>query len=572
MRLDEKRADFARRRRTWLQLLTAGWLIAATSGCASGAPAESEDVAADSNEGTIAGSYLAARHAERTRDLSAAARYLLAALDDDPDNFELLIRAHALLIMDGRFADAVDMAERILRLSPGNPPAQLTLAVEDVRRGRSAAAQARLEGLPLSGVNRIVLPMMNGWIAAAEGRPAAALNALRAMAEVEGFRALRAYHAGMINEVSGRLDAAEDQYREMLTLNGGQPPLRLVAAAGSFFERTSRASEAEALYAKYQFRRAEADLVVTRVTDAASGLAEGFYIVAGALRQDSSLAQSLTYARLALALNPMMPETLLLVGEILDGQGQREQALKAYAEVPRTSPAGWLARLRAAETLHALGRSEEALDDLARMAGERTSHVDPLLIMGQILRIKERFPEAVEAYDEAIRRLKVIERRHWSLFYARGIALERSKQWPRAEADFKRALELEPDQPDVLNYLAYSWVDQGINYEAARRMLDRAVALRPNSGHIVDSLGWVLYRTGQYAEAVPVLERAVELQPQDPVMLDHLGDAYWRVGRQLEATFQWRRALVNNPDRELKDSLERKLRDGLPTATSQNSK
>jgi Flp pilus assembly protein TadD len=184
--------------------------------------------------------------------------------------------------------------------------------------------------------------------------------------------------------------------------------------------------------------------------------------------------------------------------------------------------------------------------------------------LGNLLRRDEEYEGAESAYSRAIDRLGTPEREDWTLFYARGIAYERTKQWPKAEADFLRALELEPEQPFVLNYLGYSWVDQGMRLDEARDMLDRAVALRPDDGFIVDSVGWVHYRLGEYPQAVESLERAVELEPGDPVINDHLGDAYWRVGRQREARYQWQRALSLEPDEELIETIEQKLRSGLP--------
>ena len=128
------------------------------------------------------------------------------------------------------------------------------------------------------------------------------------------------------------------------------------------------------------------------------------------------------------------------------------------------------------------------------------------------------------------------------MFYFRGICYERSKQWPQAEADLKKALQLYPDQPLVLNYLGYSWIDQGVNLDEGMNMIRRAVEQRPDDGYIVNSLGWANFRIGNYDEAVKELERAVELKPDDPTINDHLGDAYWRVGRVLEARFQWSHA------------------------------
>ena len=135
----------------------------------------------------------------------------------------------------------------------------------------------------------------------------------------------------------------------------------------------------------------------------------------------------------------------------------------------------------------------------------------------------------------------------------------------------KKALELFPDQPLVLNYLGYSWVDQGVHLEEGMDMIRRSVEQRPDDGYIVDSLGWAYYRTGNYDEAVKNLERAVLLKPDDPTINDHLGDAYWRVGRTLEANFQWSQAKDFKPDDDELATIEKKLKEGLPPDTASSA-
>ena len=202
------------------------------------------------------------------------------------------------------------------------------------------------------------------------------------------------------------------------------------------------------------------------------------------------------------------------------------------------------------------------------MAKERPERIDALVELGALLRLHDLYREAVAAYGEAIKRIKKIEPHHWTLFYARGIALEQSDEWERAQADLLHALELQPDQPYVLNYLGYAWLEKGERMDEAQRLIERAIELRPKDGYIVDSLGWAFYRTGQYAEALPHLELAVQLRPHDPIINDHLGDVYWQVGRRYEARFQWRRALAfnadNDADPKLNASIQSKLHSGLP--------
>ncbi|MEO0394231.1 MAG: tetratricopeptide repeat protein, partial [Pseudomonadota bacterium] len=185
--------------------------------------------------------------------------------------------------------------------------------------------------------------------------------------------------------------------------------------------------------------------------------------------------------------------------------------------------------------------------------------------LGDLYRIDEQYRAAIASYSRAIDLLPEVTESRWPIFYARGIAYERSDQWPRAEADFQKALELRPNQPFVLNYLGYSWADQGVRLVEAEDMIRRAVNLRPNDGFIVDSLGWVLYRLGRYDEAVGYLERAVALSPNDQVINDHLGDALWRVGRRVEAGFQWQRAIDIGTDDEVTAAARTKLENGITT-------
>ena len=215
-----------------------------------------------------------------------------------------------------------------------------------------------------------------------------------------------------------------------------------------------------------------------------------------------------------------------------------------------------------------MGKTDEAIQRLQAMAAARPHDVDALSALAGLQRSAKKYVEAAATYDKAIAAVGIPQRDNWTLFYFRGICFERSKQWPKAEADFKKALELYPDQPLVLNYLGYSWVDQGINLEEAFKMLRRAVELRPNDGYIVDSLGWAHYKLGQYAEATQTLERAISLKPADPVLNDHLGDAYWQVDRRIEARFQWNHARDMGPEPEDLPAILKKIKVGLPETTS----
>nr|WP_255542786.1 tetratricopeptide repeat protein [Azospirillum sp. INR13] len=224
---------------------------------------------------------------------------------------------------------------------------------------------------------------------------------------------------------------------------------------------------------------------------------------------------------------------------------------------------GWTARMREADSLARMNRNDDAIAVLKALSAERPERTDAVTRLGDIYRYAKRYDEAIPAYTTALERIGAPQERHWPLLYARAMSYEKTKQWPQAEADLQTALTLRPDEASLLNFLGYSWIDRGEHLDKARAMVERAVELRPRDGYIVDSLGWALYKLGDFEGAVAKLERAVELKPGDPTINDHLGDAYWRAGRRNEARFQWMRALRNADEDTDKAGIQAKLDEGL---------
>jgi Flp pilus assembly protein TadD len=279
-------------------------------------------------------------------------------------------------------------------------------------------------------------------------------------------------------------------------------------------------------------------------------------------RQGDELA-AIVYLRLSLYLAPKNGLATVTLADIFERLKQYEQAIEVYDSVGEDSPLRVNADIQTALLLETLGKTEEAQKRLQDIVNEKPKNEEALTALGNLQRSRKQFAEAAATYTKALALSSKAEKSIWSLYYYRGIAYERQKQWPKAEADFKKALELFPDQPLVLNYLGYSWVDQGINLDEAFKMLRRAVELRPTDGYVVDSLGWAHFKLGQYDQAVKELERAIELKASDPVINDHLGDAYWRVGRKLEGHFQWNHARDLKPEPEDLDRILKKIENGL---------
>ncbi len=529
------------------------------------------------------GAYLAGRHAMVENDRTAAAEFLQRALKDDPTNEQLRRRLFWVLLSDGKVTESLPYADSVGLEGGDAPVAALLSAVESVRANKWAEAEQRLSKLPRTNVNRFLIPLALGWVQAGAGKTDEALATLKAVGDQQGNAVLRDLHSGLVAELAGRMDVAEQFYTA--TIPGLQRiPLRMVEAIGGFYERRGKPEAAKPLYADYAEDNPESvigEILMQRVKEGKKtppivanpreGMAEALFHFASALQQERSADFALALTRLALHLRPDFPAALMLVGGIMEQQQRSEDANKVYQAVKPDSWFSWSARLRIAANLEALDKIDEADKLLRAMAKERPDRVDALTQLGGMIRAKERFAEAVVVYDEAMARVTKVDQRHWPLFYARGIALERSKQWPRAEADFLRALELQPDQPYVLNYLGYSWIDQGVNLDRGMEMIRKAVEQRPNDGYIVDSLGWAHYRLGNYEKATEHLERAVELRPQDPTINDHLGDAYWKVGRLNEARFQWKRAQGLKPDPDLAEQIEKKLKEGMSASAPAKS-
>ncbi len=519
--------------------------------------------------------YLAGLSATRANDLSVATDYMLLALSGDPGNLALVQPVFLLAAAEGRHESAEKLALQLIEREPDNVVARTVLAIKAVVREDWQAAEEHFSHYPARGVASVLGPLLSGWVAFAAGNLEEGLTRVQGLGEESGLGLLAHMHSALMLDLAGENERAEAAYEKALS-SSEHPTMRLAWLTGNFFERAAKPDKAKAVYE--QFLRGSrnasmADIVMRRLADGeapdsevgspADGLAEVLFNIASLLSQEQAEDLALMGLHQALRLKPDYPVASLLLGEIQQRQGRGRAAIETYRSISQTSPFAWLVRLRTAELLQDMKRIDEALAELDHLAQERPDQFEPLFRKGNLLRAEEKFAAAVEAYDAAVERVSAIKPQHWTLLYYRGIALERSKQWERAEADFLKALELQPDQPFVMNYLAYSWIEAKIHLDEAKAMLVRAVELRPDDGYIVDSLGWVYYRLGEFENAVTYLEMAVELRPQDPVINDHLGDAFWRIGRRAEARFQWRRALSLEPEEDQVPLIEDKIEKGM---------
>lgn len=536
--------------------------------------------------GSPSGSYLAGRFALDAGEYGQAAEGFDRALAADPGNRELRRQVFLLRLAGGDTDRAVAAAAALVEIDAEADEALLLLALDKARAGEHAAARELLGRVGERGALGLVLPVLDAWAAFGAGEVDAALARLGGGSDTggtgQGLDLLRLYHRALMLDMAGRPAEALALLsgRPARDVGDGSDPLRIVQTLAHLHLRLGDRAAAERVVADALSANPDDPQLevlrgavaggkpvagLTPVADPRDAMADALIGIAEALLDQQAGAQALLLARAAGFVSPGLADARLLVGRILLAQESPGEAVAVLEAIPAVAPQSWAARLLRAQTLRELDRTDEAVRLLRTMAAERPARLDALVTLGDLHRRDERYPEAAAAYGEAVARLGGRPGgEQWRLFYAQGMALERTKRWPEAQAALERALELQPEQPLVLNYLGYSWVDRGENLDRGKEMLHRAVDLRPEDGFIVDSLGWAYHRVGEFEKAVTYLERAVELEPADPVINDHLGDAYWRVGRVREARFQWQRALSFKPEPEVAGQIQGKLERGLP--------
>ena len=553
--------------------------LSATSGAALAAAVETE-----SGSGTLEvgdsqpGNYLSALVASADRDTLAAEVYYREALRADPRNPDLLGRAFTAALSNGDESSADALGERLLTRDPNNSLARLAIAVHDIQQGQFAAARAHLAAQDASRARDVTTAFLTAWCYAGQSDLHHALDVLDRIRD-RSVLAFRDYHAGLIAGLLG--NSAEARRRLKSAYENDKNSLRFADAYARALAAQGDVAGASKIYDEFSaiiphhplIERAVADLKANQaldplVHDAKEGAAETLYGLGSAGSRQGDELPALVYLRLSLYLRPANDLTAVTLASLFEQLKQGDQVIAAYELVPASSPLKMGADIQIALELDSMGKTDEAMRRLNEIVAARPHDVEALSSLAELQRSAKKYVEAAATYDKAIAAVGIPQRDNWTLFYFRGICYERAKQWPKAEADFKKALELNPDQPLVLNYLGYSWVDQGLNLDEAFKMLRKAVELRPNDGYIVDSLGWAHFKLGQYAEAAETLEKAIDLKPADPVLNDHLGDAYWRVNRRIEAHFQWNHARDMGPEPEDLPAILKKIEHGLPDVTT----
>lgn len=525
--------------------------------------------------GSLYGDFLVATYAGNTRDARVAAARYQAALAADPTNVTLLERAFVFAVAAGDMNQAARLAPQVAAANPTSDLAPMIQGVLALKAGQYPQAKAFFTSSHPLGDPDLMASLLLAWTAFGQ-RDSATAQSLLKQKPGAGSDVFLAYHRARLEEALGDASAADAAYQAADHATGGKS-LTVTLAYAAWLQATARADAAERVL-KHFLEQAPGNPVAVsalarvragqpaarRLETAQQGAAEGLYGIASAVGDGDVQDAAIVYLRLALYLDPQNDGALTFLAGALERANLTDDAIATFRSVPKSSPFYVTAQVSAADLLDKSDRTDDAIALLRALERDEAEGGLAASALGDVYRVRERWSEAADAYSRAIERAGPDYRTDdWALFYARGIALHQSGRWAEAEADFRMALKLAPDQPLVLNYLAYSWIERGEHIDEALAMLQRAVDQRPDDGYIIDSLGWAYYRLGRYDQAVQVLEQALQFSPHEPTVYEHLGDAYAKTGRLREAQFMWGHALKLKPEPRRIPIIEVKLREGL---------
>lgn len=529
----------------------------------------------------LAGSFLSGRFARHNQDLDEAAKYLGATLQRDPDNAALLHETMRMNLLAGHADVAIALANKLIDEAGDDPLIATILMMEQVQKGDYKKAEHFITHTADKGLYGVIKPALIAWLKIGSGEIVGQANLQKAIDKSGFFAPFLTYHQALMNDVLGNDQLAKESYLKA-SADPALTPYRVVEALSNYYQRHGQWTEAQQVFDQYAMANPDSTLlpdpihpqegeVEPMVGSAPDGLAELFFTTASILFGEEASQETFLYLRVATTLRPGLPPAQLMLANLYEQVEDYPKAIAMYDSIAPGTVFYRRGQIRKALNYEAMDKQQLAIKLLDRVAEVNPKDNSALITKGDMLREQEKYEEAAGAYTDAIARAEPLRENDWPLLYARGISFERDGEWSKAEADFERALTLEPNQPDVLNYLAYSWLAMNENIPKARQYLEIAASARPEDPHILDSYGWAQYMAGDYHAAVEQLEKAADLMPDDPTVNDHLGDAYWRTGRKTEAKFQWQRALNFNPDEETAETIRSKLDHGLSPFMEQQS-
>ena len=528
------------------------------------------------------GAYLAGRQAISDHNFVTASKFKARSISVDPENSKLLEGLMISFISQGSVDDAISIAKVYTEKGNSSQISQMILSDSMIKDGKKKAALDFIK--EAAETTPILQDLLSGWMLMGLYDEVNANRIFDKIAQVKGMEQFANFHRALAQLSIGELDQAEKTF-SLIHTDQRNPTRRSIIYHTKILLSLGKFQEAQDLLEKWFgptfdpeieeiFAYASSGKLYSESSfpNPSSAVAEVFYSIAKLISKEVDPAFTLIYSRLAQYLDLNHADSTLMTADLLVDLAQYNLAIKEYEKLSKSQPQIYASELGRAEALRVSGKVMEAIEVLIELTRQYPNSANGFRTLGNHYRRLEVYDKAEVSYGEAIKLYTAKGDADWFLYYVRGITRERLDIWELAEKDFRKALSLNPNQPQVLNYLGYSLIEKNSNLEEALDMIERAVKASPDSGYIVDSLGWGYYKLGRYKKALPNLERAAELMPIDPIINDHLGDVYWMVGRKTEAEFQWRRALSFDPEEEDVDRIKKKLKVGLTQVLMEESK
>ena len=513
------------------------------------------------------GSFLSSKFARSITDIDKAAYYAQYSYSQNTAASGLGIIALEALLANGQIKEAIPIGIKISDEVPEITLAQYLKVLDSLDSNNFNKTLELLLKVSPNGIDTYILPILQTWAAAGSNQQTGGLQIIKDQAERGVLEPIYDYHSALINEFIGNSEAAKINYSNIIK-KSNNANAQVYLSAAEFFKRNNNQGLLDKTIAKLERLKPYSNELFLlknsnvspskKINNVKDGIAEIFLNSAEILFNEGLDRQALIYGQIALYLSPNLDSASYLLGKIFRSINNNERAVKYLKNVKDNSSIFYDAKITYAEIIYDIEGTEKSFAILNKLHKLHPENINLSRSIAELFYKSENFDKSIEYYDLIFSKIEKIEFKHWPLFYSSGIALERGKKWERAEKQFLMALKFVPDNPQVLNYLGYSWIDQGINIDAAMEMIVKAAEQRPSDGYIIDSLGWAFYQIGQYEEAVIKLEKAVELT-SDSIIIDHLGDALFYSGRKIEAVFQWKRALEFEPSEEMTNKIKEKI-------------
>ena len=543
-------------------------------------PKNTQQYVSVKKQDTVYGNYLAGRLALIRQDYDNAAIYHVKALDKGFDNEEMLTKTYMILTATGHIDKAVEYANKARKNGGDDIFIDVINAISQFKKGEYRFARNSISSVKEKPYTTFINPLFNAWAYAGEGNYFQAMNSLKILGETADTRAVYNIHSGLINEFFGKNDKAEEFYDKVISNDANDVSFRVLQIVSNFFVRMGKKEKANELVSRYYGTSNIKEMLSSLgdkikegtkstkpiIKTANDGVAEVFLEIALLYK---SISGGIDYAHLNMAIseyfNPQNDITKLAIADIYEEKFMLKDANKYYDNIDKHSELYYPAQMRKASNLIEEKEYEQAINVLKKLNKNNENNFQLLYNLGEALRINNNHQEAIKYYKQAIDSIFYETEKHWPIYYSLAVSYDKSNQWLEAEKSLRKALELSDRHPQVLNYLGYSWLKYDINTDNAALMILEAYEKEPNDSVIMDSLGWVYFKTGDYKNAINYLEKASELNPQNAIISDHLGDAYWFGGRKTEARFLWQRALHQEDETEElnKKRVRNKIENGL---------